>query len=301
MNKKTYQVLVIGGAVFLGSHVADELSRRGHKVKIFDVVPSPWVRGDQEMIVADINDQQALDRALQGVDYLYHFAGIADISASKIDPINTIQQNIMGLSRVIQAAASSEIKRFLFASTMYVYSDYGSFYRATKQASEILIETYSKEFNISYSFLRYGSLYGPRSQDWNGLRSYVAQAINNQHIKYDGTGNELREYIHVNDAARLSVDLLDQDAYANTAVNITGQEKYSIDNLLNLIFEILGKKVAINYREEEVNNLRYKITPYRYTPKFAKKLVPNEYIDLGQGVLELIEEIQHELNFNENK
>ena len=113
----------------------------------------------------------------------------------------------MGTTVALEAAVKSGVERFIYASTMYVYSPYGSFYRASKQAAEIIIETYQERFDLDFTFLRYGSLYGPRSQAWNGLRRYVSQVIQEGKLDYRGTGKERREYIHVHDAARLSCTL----------------------------------------------------------------------------------------------
>ena len=164
------KVVVIGGAGFMGSHTADILSERGFKVTIFDNKVSSWLRADQEMIVGDILDRDSVNAVVSGAKYLYHFAGSADIDEAKERPFNTIHLNIMGTTVALEAAVKSGVERFIYASTMYVYSPYGSFYRASKQAAEIIIETYQESFDLDFTFLRYGSLYGPRSQDWNGLR-----------------------------------------------------------------------------------------------------------------------------------
>ena len=73
------KVVVIGGGGFMGSHTADELSRRGYKVTIFDHKESPWLSGDQEMVIGDVLDSEALAPAIKGARYLYHFAGIAPL------------------------------------------------------------------------------------------------------------------------------------------------------------------------------------------------------------------------------
>ena len=73
------KVVVFGGAGFLGSHVCDVLSDRGHEVTIFDIVKSEYLREEQKMIVNDILDDQAVIDAIKGADYVYHFAAIADI------------------------------------------------------------------------------------------------------------------------------------------------------------------------------------------------------------------------------
>jgi UDP-glucose 4-epimerase len=285
------KVVVTGGTGFMGSHTADELTRRGYHVIVFDQAESPWLHPDQEMMIGDVLDPKSLAMAMKGARYVYHFAGIADIEESRSRPVETMNLNVMGASLVVEAARQSSVERVIFASTMYVYSPFGSFYRASKQAAETIIEAYQQEYALDYTFLRYGSLYGPRAQDWNGLRKYVQQVVEGGQITYAGTGEEKREYIHVYDAARLSVDVLDEK-HRNRAITVTGSQILSSKEMMDLIFEIAGKKSDIVLTDTERKGYHYNLTPYRYTPKQAFKLVPSEFIDIGQGILELVEELQ---------
>lgn len=287
--KKT-KVVVTGGSGFIGSHTADELSDRGYSVTIFDSVESPWLRDDQHMVIGDILDENALLNAFDGANIVYHFAGVSDINDASERPLDAIKLNIIGTATVTDAAQRAEISRFIYASTMYVYSPHGSFYRASKQAAETLIESYHEKYGLEYTLLRYGSLYGPRAQEWNGLRRYVQQIICEGKLVYDGSGKERREYIHVKDAARLSVDVLDQQ-YKNQAITVTGLQVLNSQELIELIFEIAGIETKIEYVETAKQSYHYTMTPYRYTPKQSKKLVPKEFVDLGQGVLEIVEDI----------
>ena len=217
------KVLVIGGSGFMGSHTADELSKRGFDVTIFDLNQSPWLKKDQHMIEGDMLDIDEVSKALEGSKYLYHFGGIADIGEGKKRPLDTINQNVVGAAVAMEAAVNAGVERLIYASTMYVYSPYGSFYRASKQAAETVIEAYSDIYCIEHTLLRYGSLYGPRAQKWNGLKKYVDQIIRTGKLEYSGTGSERREYIHVMDAARLSVDVLDEK-HKNQAITVTGNQ-----------------------------------------------------------------------------
>jgi UDP-glucose 4-epimerase len=290
------KVVVIGGAGFLGSHVADELSRCSYKVTVFDKKVSPWISADQEMVVGDMRDIAALTKVLEGASYLYHFGGVSDISEARDQPLETIETNVMGAVTALEASIVTGVKRFLYASTMYVYSSYGSFYRASKQAAETFIEAYGKRFNLDYTLLRYGSLYGPRAQDWNGLRQYVAQITREGRLNYKGTGRERREYIHVRDAARLSVGILADDQHCNEAVTLTGSQILNSKDLIEMIFEIAGAEENVTFLDDERSEDHYSMTPYRYTPKQAKKLVPSEFVDIGQGILEIFEEIDREID-----
>lgn len=288
------KAVVIGGSGFLGSHVADELTARGYSVTIFDAKASPWLRTNQRLILGNMLDKGALLGVLEGANYLFHFGGIADIAYSGDQPFETINQNVMGASIAVEAAIESGVERFVYASTMYVNSPYGSFYRASKQAAEILIETYSEKFAIDYTLLRYGSLYGPRAQSWNGLQKYVEQVVRTNSLTYTGTGREKREYIHVMDAARLTVDVL-HEIYKNKAITVTGQQVLNSSELIDLIFEIAGVEPNVVFKEKKHNDDHYILTPYRYVPKAAKKLVPGEFIDLAQGIFDIVRETHEKM------
>jgi UDP-glucose 4-epimerase len=290
VSKTFKNILVIGGSGFLGSHTADALSKSGKKVTLIDKVNSSWLRDDQKMIVGDVMNSDLLERSMKGIECVYYFAGIADIKEAKSNPYNTIETNIMGLTKTLEAAVKSKVKRFIYASTMYVYSSHGSFYRATKQAAEIIIETYQESYGLDYVFLRYGSLYGPRSQNWNGIKGFIQEVIENGFIEYPGIGSEVREYIHVLDASNLSVKMLDEK-YKNKAVTITGQQSIKVSDMFAIIFEIGDKEVNVKYLNDHKNQFHYGHTPYRYTPKTSIKVIPTEFIDFGQGLLNIFEEI----------
>jgi len=297
MNDK---VVVIGGSGFLGSHLADALSEAGYAVSIFDVRHSPWLRPDQEMILGDIRNEKALGDCIAGARYVYHLAGIADIGEAARSPRVTVEHNIIGSTAVLQSCLQAKVERILFASTLYVYSRQGSFYRVSKQAVELLTEAYHERFGLEYTILRYGSLYGPRAQEWNGLKRYVTQAVREGRIDYLGTGEERREYIHVIDAARLSVEALAPD-YANQCLTLTGTQILNSGELLRMIQEILGGKVEITFSPEQRNPEHYELTPYRFTPRMARKIVPNVFVDIGQGILDLVEEVYLENGPKESK
>lgn len=283
------KILVIGGSGFVGSHTADALSDAGYEVTIFDKFVSKWKRKDQKMIIGDMMDDKSILAAMKNKKYVYHFGGIADIGEADKKPYETISLNVMGIMKSILACKKTGVDRFLFGSTIYVFSPYGSIYRASKQASETIIEAFSEQYELKYTFLRYGSLYGPRAQAWNGLQNKVETIINKKKIIYNGTGKEEREYIHIKDAAKMSVDAL-SDGYINQAITLTGSQVINSKALIEMIFEIANIKPNIKFKNVDMkNNKHYIKTPYRYTPKQSKKISPNEYIDFGQGLLKIIE------------
>jgi UDP-glucose 4-epimerase len=289
--KKT---IVFGGSGFLGSHVADSLTERGFDVTIFDMKESPYLQESQNMIVGDILDLKQIEYAIKGNDIVYNFAGIADIDECHKRPLDTIKYNILGNAQILTSAVKNNIKKYLFASSAYVYSSSGSYYRISKQSSELFVETFSEENKMDYTILRYGSLYGDRAGDRNSLHRMIKTAVKKGKIEYYGDGSETREYIHVKDAADLSVEALNEK-YKNEILMLTGSETIKYKDLLSMINEIFSNNIHIDMHSKR-SKAHYKMSPYSFNPKMAKKLVSNPHIDLGQGILTLIEEIHRKLN-----
>ena len=96
------QIAVIGGSGFLGSHLSDALSKKGHKVKIFDRKKSKWIKKNQKMIVSDLKNFNSLKKAIKGSDVVYNFAAIADIGEALENPIQTVETNILGNTKILE-------------------------------------------------------------------------------------------------------------------------------------------------------------------------------------------------------
>lgn len=292
MSKTMKTNCVIGGSGFLGSHVADALSDAGYRVRILDRLTSPWKRADQEMIVGDMLDTNVLDQAVAGCDAVYNFAAIADLDEALDQPVETVRVNILGNVHVLEACRRHRVNRYVYASTVYVHSREGGFYRCSKQAGEQYVEEYQRTYGLDYTVLRYGSLYGPRSDHRNGLWRIVKRALETGKVSYEGSAEAMREYIHVEDAARASVAALG-DEFRNQHVVLTGQEPMRVMDLLKMLAEILGMPQEVEFIESDHAG-HYIRTPYAYQPQLGRKYVPTMHVDLGQGLLELIGEIQRE-------
>jgi len=289
------KLLVTGGAGFLGSHLVDALIERGHVVTVLDRKPSTWLPRGAQLVQADLGDRAALDTAVTGVDAVYHLAGFADLNAAKTRPLETVHANIVGTVELLEAMRTHGVTRLLFASTAYVYSREGGFYRCSKQACESYIEEYARTFGLRYTVIRYGSLYGPRADASNGVYRLLRTAMAEGRLSYSGGPDDIREYIHVEDAAQLSVDLLD-GAFQDQHVMLTGASPTRAADLFTMFEEILGKPIDIDYRHAGgPGSGHYAVTPYAYTPRPGKKLVTTHYVDMGQGLLRMVEEIYRDL------
>ena len=280
------KVVVFGGSGFIGSHTADELTEKGFDVVVFDRTPSKFLGENQKMIVGDILDQNVVLEAVKGAEYVYHFAGIADIKEAQDDPAATFKANVLSTIHILEACKFHKVKRFMYASTIYVYSEHGSFYRSSKQSAELIIDNYNKIYGLKYTIMRYGSLYGKRANHFNFINNIIRQAILDKKIIRKGDGSEVRDYINVLDAARASVNLLTEKSDSEYVI-ITGTQTMKVKELLHMIKEMFNHEIQIEFTESKLEE-HYEITPYSFRPKVAKKYVLDYYHDLGQGVLDSV-------------
>ena len=288
------KAVVIGGSGFVGSHVADKLANTGYTTTIYDQQPSKWLLPDQQMVVGDILDKEGLDEAIDGAVVVYNFAALADLNKTLNQPLITAEINIMGNLNVMEACRKHEVARFVYASTVYVNSREGGFYRCSKQASENYVEEYQRTYGLDYTILRYGSLYGPRADTSNGLYRIIKMAMESGKLVYEGHPESMREYIHVEDAAYASIAALGEQ-FKNHSVVLTGQEPMRVLDMLKMLAEILGMpEEAVHFINGDYAG-HYIRTPYSHQPRLGRKYIPPMHMDLGQGLLELIEEVQNSI------
>jgi len=221
-----------------------------------------------------------------------NFAALADLNQALGNPLDTVNINILGNVNVLEAARSNNVNHFIYASTVYVHSREGSFYRCSKQASESYVEEYQKRYGLDYTILRYGSLYGPRADHTNGIYRVVSTALKEGKMRYQGSHDAMREYIHVEDAAKASVEMLNK-MFKNESVVLTGQEPMRVVDMLEMLAEILGlQKENIEFDGSDYEG-HYIRTPYAYRPNLGRKYIPPAHVDLGQGLIQVIDELQN--------
>jgi len=285
------RVVVFGGSGFLGSYIVNELLSRNYKVTAADLHPSPYV--DPSLFrQADIMDAEAVEKILaEGVDVVYNLAGFANLDKAIEFPADTVRLNVMGNLNVLEACRNTDVKHFVYASSAYAMSDKGSFYGISKLSSEKLVKEYHKRYGLDYTILRYGSVYSERAFENNYIYQLIEKALQTGEIHHSGDGEEIREYIHALDAARLSADVLENPAYKNENLMLTGSERMRRADLFEMINEILNGKLSIHLSRDGYAH-HYKTTPYSFHPESSKKLVANPYIDMGQGILECIKAIR---------
>lgn len=286
------KIAVFGGSGFLGLYLVGELSRRGHNVIIYDVTEPQKQFQNAYFKQIDILDGNEVSNEIinRKFDIVFNLAGFANLDKAIKYPYKTMELNVLGNINILDACVQVGVTRFIYASSAYAMSDKGSFYGISKLTSEKIIEEYAVRFGLPFTILRYGSVYSEMFYDNNYIYNLIEKAVRTGRIEHGGDGNELREYIHASDAAKLTVDVMENKDYENEHVIFTGTEKLRRVDLFEMINEILGNKIQIHLQSDGYHH-HYRFTPYSYTPTISKKLVANPHIDMGQGILECIKEV----------
>ena len=134
-------ILVTGGSGFIGSHVVDKLIETGHKVRVLDI-KQPSHRQGIEFLKGDITSREDLRRSLANIDIVYHIAAFSNINLVRDNPLATVEQNILGTAYLLEECRDKGIRRFIFASSVYVYEEKGHIYTTSKIASELLCKNF---------------------------------------------------------------------------------------------------------------------------------------------------------------
>jgi UDP-glucose 4-epimerase len=299
------KALVTGGSGFLGHHIVKELVKQRIETIVYDVCEPPGIFIDEDVrslctyVKGDVLDCEKITEAMQGCDYVFHTAAIADLDKSRKIPRKTIEVNVIGTTNCLDAARETGVKRFLFASTVYVSGNRGSFYRLSKQTCESLCKTYHEEFGLEYSVLRYGSLYGREPNHWNFIYGVCKSLLTTGEFTYSNTPDAVREYIHINDAARETLRIASDLQFANKAVLITGHQRLKMKEFFDMVQEILGKEIKIHYSPSS-NNAHYIITPYTFEIDVPVRVNLSTYVDISEGILDCLKQVKKELDHDKN-
>ena len=285
------KIVVLGGSGFIGSHVADALSRKGHKITIFDKKKSRWLRDDQKMIVGDIFNYNALENAIRSNKIVYNFAALSDMNQAMHEPLSCAKINILGTVQALNLCLKYKVRRFIHASSIYATSSQGGFYSCSKRAAEDYLVEFNKSYKLSYTILRFGSVYGPRSDKNNGIRIILDKAISQRKIIYMGNKKAVRKYINVFDAAKACVEIL-KSRYENKCVVLTGQKSIKISELLKFLAKILNINSKIIFKDKKGNTGHYIKTPNLYEAKKGRGLLLRSRINFHDGLLSLIQDIK---------
>ena len=208
--KTKEKILIFGGSGFLGKAFLDSLNLDNLDITIVDSSKSHIENNLVKYVEVDITDLKKMRSKLdKHYDYVFNFASIADIGEADDNFDRTIDVNVSGCLNTLKFCKTAKIKTYIYASSMYVFGDKGGVYGATKKISEMLVEKHAAEYSFDFTLLRYGSLYGPGAHKWNSIIKNVKTIKKDKSLTHWGNGNEVREYIHIKDAAKLTAQCLD--------------------------------------------------------------------------------------------
>ena len=260
---------------------------------------SKWVNKKCKFYRGNISNLKKLESILKRVDIVYNFAGISDLTDAYKNPIKTINLNILINAKIIELCIKNKINRYIYASSIYALSNNGSFYKCSKQAAENYLIEYNKKEKIDYTILRFGSLYGPRSNYNNGLYKIIFDLIKNDRLSYFGSSKTVRNYIYVKDAAKICVKVLNKK-YKNKIIQITGKKSVQINQIMKKLSKLFNNKKKIEYKN--LNSLNhYEKNPFTYKLDYGLKCFLKKEQNLDKCITELYKFIKKDINIkNEN-
>jgi len=259
------EVLVTGGAGFIGSNIVDGLIEEGHKAIVVDNLSTGKkenLNEKAEFYQLDIRDKK-LEKVFEenNITHVIHHAAQIDVQHSIKDPLFDAQNNILGTINVLEMAKKYEVEKIIYASSAAVYGepDYlpvdeehpikaMSPYGITKHTPEHYIKMYSELYNLKYTIFRYSNVYGPR-QDPKGeggvVSIFVDKMLAEERPVIFGDGEQTRDFIHVYDIVK--ANLLTLEKGDNILVNISTESRDSVNDLVDYLNEILPYSLeAIN-------------------------------------------------------
>lgn len=280
-------VLVIGGSGFIGSHLVDELIINNYKVTVLDIKKSKFSNSKANYVISSTENNKKLSSNIKKNKIVYHLAGISDLNKAYKDPIGTAKKNILATVKILDLCAKYKVDKFIFSSSIYVNSSSGGFYKSSKIACESYIEEFSKLYGIKYRILRYGSVYGPRADQSNGIHLIIRDGLRKNKLVYNGSSRSIRKYIHVKDVAKISVKLL-SNIYDNKYIDITGDKNLKVKKLLEIISKIMNIR-NIEFSKNTYTG-HYIKTPFNRKAAKSISIKHNNKIKIENGIKEILEE-----------
>jgi UDP-glucose 4-epimerase len=252
---------VTGGSGFIGSHVVDKLVTAGHRVVVIDIRPPD--RRDVAYREVDIRDLSGLVRATSGCDVILHLAGISDVNDAMADPVLTMEVNVVGTTRVCEAARRNQVGRIVLASTVWVYAAAGGediateetplfvtgtehVYTASKLAAELAVTSFGELYGLQYTILRYGIPFGPRMREELVIPRFVDHALGRDKLTIHGDGLQYRNYVYVEDLAEAHLRVFD-DGASDQIINLEGPEPVSIRRVAEVVQELVNPLLQIEF------------------------------------------------------
>ena len=306
----TTKVLVTGGAGFIGSNLADELIKKGAKVTIFDSLITGFkenleeIKGDFEFIQGDLNDDEKLAKALQGVEIVFHQAALPSVPRSIDNPKETHQACVDGTFNVLLKSRDAGVRRVIYAASSSAYGNQETLpksetmrpeplspYAAAKLMGEYYCQVFNSVYNLETLCLRYFNVFGPRqnpSSHYSGVISRFVDALmtGNTPVIY-GDGETSRDFTFVANIVNANLNAAQTDKGIGEVMNVANGERITLNQLLEVLKKITGKETAsADYQPERTGDVKHSQADITRAKEWLdyKKLV-----DLEEGLTKTID------------
>ena len=269
------EVLVTGGAGFIGSNIVDGLIEAGHQVIVVDNLSTGKkenLNEQAEFYNLDLRDQKLKEVFKENeISHVIHHAAQIDVQHSIQDPLSDAQNNILATINLLECCRAYKVKKIIYASSAAVYGepDYlpvdeehpikaMSPYGISKHTPEHYIKMYNELYELKYTIFRYANVYGPR-QDPKGeggvVSIFVDKMLAEERPVIFGDGQQTRDFVHVYDIVK--ANLLALDNGDNILVNISTQSRDSVNDLVDHLNDILPYNVEAIYKEARQGDIRH--------------------------------------------
>jgi UDP-glucose 4-epimerase len=253
--------LVTGGAGFIGSHLVDRLVSDGWKVRVMDNFSSGRIENiehhkdnrDVEILKVDLKDFEKVERAVRGVDVVFHYAANPEVRVSTTNPEIHFNENVVTTFNLLEAMRRNDVEELVFASSSSVYGEPEeipvdeeapirpiSVYGASKAACENLIHAYSKLYGIKAIILRYANVVGPRLRHgviWDFVNKLKK---NPSELEIFGDGKQLRGYIYIDDAIEATIITWRKNVNSFEVYNIASEDWMTVNEVANEVVRVMG-------------------------------------------------------------
>lgn len=293
--KDSKNVLITGGAGFIGSHVSDLLIKKGYNVFVVDNLSSGSdsnLNKSAKFYNIDINSRD-LEKVFQEnkIDYVFHFAAQANVSFSTKFPTIDASENILGSINILQFAKKYGVKKFIPASTAAVYGipknlpvdeEHETVCLSFYAISKLTMEKYTQLFGVDYIIFRFSNVYGPR-QSAHGEAGVVAifadKMKSNEEITIHGDGEQTRDFVYVEDVAKACLKAIESDV-KNEIINVSINGALSVNKLFKILGDIYNYQKPAIHAPERFGDIKHSTLDNK---KCAKLLgfVPQTSVEEG--------------------
>ena len=309
------RIVVTGGAGFIGSHLVEELIRRGNQVIVLDdlstgklenikhLIEQPGhperFRNTPQFIRGSVTDLPLLRKVFQGIDYVFHQAAIPSVPRSVENPRATHEANITGTLNVLLASRDNGVKKVIYASSSSVYGDTPTLpktedmppdpqspYAITKLAGEYYCQVFHHLYGLPTVCLRYFNVYGPRqdptSQYAAVIPIFIRRVLDNRPPIIFGDGEQTRDFTFVKDVVEANILAAQSDAAG--VYNIGTGQRVSINKLAELVIKLVGDSLEPVHAEPRLGDIRHSLADISRARQFGY----NPRYNLQQGLTETI-------------